>query len=355
MTERSTEFQQFFERVKQAVDLFKDIRVAGYGDVMLDKWWHSAVERPNPEDKKGFDLLNPKMTQSAGGAANVAVNVGTLGGSCEFVGVVGKDSEAETLAKILVADTRISFKGILDASRPTTNKTRFYSVKGIARISIESLDDIASETARSCAKAVNETLIQSSAFWVEDYGKGAIERQMVGELVTVRRNYPGIPIIFDPKTGHGACYVSGMCTLLKPNWAEACDLLGVDSVVADRSDVARRLGDKFDCDVLITLGGAGVIVYEKKAGKIVLIPTRAVEDRDVTGAGDTIVAALSLALAVKMTLIEAAVLANCAAGVVVRKQGTASSTAEELLVELDRPETRQIVEKLIRDGHLEIK
>lgn len=352
MTEQNKGYQWFLERAKLKIVSFVDVHTLGFGDAMLDIYWRSSVERPNPECDKGYDLLNPKKTQSAGGAANVAVNIGSLRGNCSFVGVVGRDVEASTLVGLLDNQEGVSFDGIVDSGRPTTSKTRFCSKKGIARISFESLQDINGGVAQQCIQALARVQEQSGALWIGDYGKGVIQPDLITYLVELRLLHPNLPIVFDPKTGHGGCYRSGMCSVLKPNWAEACDMLGLDSKTADRNDVVKKLSKKFDCDVVVTLGGDGSIVHEKQTGKTTLVPTRAEEDRDVTGAGDTIVATLALALATRMTLVEATVLANCAAGVVVRKQGTASVTPEELLVELSKPEMQEIISDLFQNGAL---
>lgn len=352
MTAYSAEFQRFYELAEQKIASFPGIRTVGFGDVMLDRWWKSKIVRPNPESATGFDLLNPTLTQSAGGAGNVAVNIATLGGISCFVGVIGADDEAAALVGLLSRQSRVRFEGIVDKSRQTTSKTRFYSNNGIPRISFESLDDIDAKIAKRCKEAIFGAVDRTQGFWVEDYGKGVIQKETVASLIELHEKYPEMHIVFDPKTGHGDCYRSGMCTLLKPNWKETCDLLGEKESVINREDAVRRLGEKFECDVLTTLSGAGSIVYEKSSGIVTHIPTRAVKDRDVTGAGDTIVATLTLALSAGMTLVEAAVLANCAAGVVVRKQGTASVSPKELLLELKQPEMQTIVTDLFRKGAL---
>jgi len=353
MNAHSTEFQNFYELAKQAIDAFGGIRTVGFGDVMLDRWWTSSVVRPNPESATGFDLLNPTMTQTAGGAANVAVNVSALGGVCYLVGVVGKDADADALTVLLSKQPRTRFVTIEDPTRRTTSKTRYYSESnGIARISFESLEDVGWDVAKQCIEALENGLDHTTALWVEDYGKGVIQGDVVQCLKQLRSNNPKTHIVFDPKTGHGGCYQPGMCTLLKPNWKEALDLVGETDAFADREDVARRLGKKFECDVLITLGGDGSVVYEKATDTITFVRTRAVEDRDVTGAGDTIVAMLALALSAGLSLLQSAILANCAAGVVVRKTGTASVLPAELLAELAQPEMQEIVSSLFRSGAL---
>jgi D-beta-D-heptose 7-phosphate kinase/D-beta-D-heptose 1-phosphate adenosyltransferase len=140
-----------------------------------------------------------------------------------------------------------------------------------------------------------------------------------------------------------------MCTLLKPNWNEACQLVGADPDRADRSDVARALSEQYDCDVLITLGSEGVLLYERAADAEMVIPTRPREAFDIAGAGDTTLAVIALTLAAAGSLLEAAVLANLAGGIVVEKSGTAYVTPEELLAELRHPQTREIIEQVRED------
>lgn len=352
MTMQSETYKSFFRRAEEIIASFPNIRTVGFGDVMLDIWWRSSVERPNPECAKGYDLLNPRKSQSAGGAANVAVNIGALGGKCDLVGVMGEDENGVVLEDLMLNEKNIIFAAIRDIARPTTSKTRFYSEKGIARISIESLADVDIVVAKKCIEAIKSFEERAAGLWVEDYGKGTIQKETVDYLVDLVSSHSKMPVVFDPKIGHGDCYRAGMCSVLKPNWSEACDLLKLDPKTADRIEVVKKLSEKFDCDVLVTLGGDGSIVHEKATGKTTVVPTRPVEDRDVTGAGDTIVATLTLALAAGMSLVEATVLANCAAGVVVRKEGTASSTAEEILAELSTEEIQSVIEKLFAEGYL---
>ena len=352
MINQNEEYQRFIKRAKEIIASFPNIRTVGFGDVMLDIWWRSNVERPNPECSKGYDLLNPRKSQSAGGAANVAVNIGALGGKCDLVGVVGEDDNGAVLEDLMLKEKNIFFAAVRDVARPTTSKTRFYSEKGIARISIESLADVDVAIAEKCIEAIKSSEERSAGLWVEDYGKGTIQKETVDYLVELVHSHPKMPVVFDPKIGHGTFYRAGMCSVFKPNWSEACDLLKLDPKTADRTEVVKKLSEKFDCDVLVTLGGDGSIVYERDTGKTTVIPTRSAKDRDVTGAGDTIVGTLTPALATGMSLVEATILANCAAGVVVRKEGTASASPQELISELERNETQIVIEQLIRDGCL---
>jgi len=350
MSNQNEGYQSFIKRAKEIISSFPNIRTVGFGDVMLDIWWRSDVERSNPECAKGYDLLNPSRSQSAGGAANVAVNIHALGGKCELVGVIGDDENGAVLEDLLSKEKNIIFTAVRDVKRPTTSKTRFYSEKGIARISIESLADVDGVVAEKCIEAIKSADERAVGLWIEDYGKGTIQKETVDFLVDLLHSHSKMSVVFDPKIGHGSCYRVGMCSVLKPNWSEACDLLKLDLKTADRTEVVKKLSEKFDCDVVVTLGGDGSIVCEKETGKTTVVATRSVEDRDVTGAGDTIVGTLTLALASGLSLVEATILANCAAGVVVRKQGTASATAEELLAELERPETQNIVRDLQING-----
>ncbi len=343
--------ETFVKRFQDILAAFPQQTVLGLGDLMLDQYRRATTTALSPEAPT-LDLINPGLTETPGGAANVAWNISNLGGKVFLAGVVGEDREAESLKKILAKENGVDFTAVADPTRPTTLKLRFYHEQAqILRISQESRDSLSPEIAQKCIGELDQRLKSASVLFVEDYGKGVVREEVVNYLSRLRKENSGLTIIFDPKVGNEKYYQPGMCTLLKPNWKEACHLAKADQASAKPEDVAKKLGEFYQCDVLVTLGPKGSVVFEKSSGKTVMVPTRSHEAFDVAGAGDTVVATLSLALAAGASLVEAAFIANIAAGIVVEKSGTAFATREEILEELKEPETVKniqiVAEKLI--------
>jgi len=333
------------ERLQSLVAAFPNKSVVGLGDLILDQYRRGDIISINPEAPT-LDLLNPDLKETPGGAANVAWNIGHMGGNVKITGVVGKDKEAESLRKLLSDQNGVEFLAVEDSSRPTTLKLRFYHVQyQVLRISQESRESIAPEISEQCKKEIAEAIKESRVLFVEDYGKGVVGENIVDFLVELLANNPDLEILFDPKIGNEAVYKKGMCTVLKPNWKEACHLVGVDYTKADPENVVRKLGESFATSVAMTMGPKGMFVFDRKTGKTTLVPTRAHEAFDIAGAGDTAIAVMSLSLAAGGSLIEAAHLANIASGIVIQKFGTAYATSEEISHEMTHDETQEILRK----------
>lgn len=335
------------ERCLALLDAFPSARVAGFGDLILDDYRRGRATGLSPE-APAVELLNPGRSEAAGGAANVATNIGALGGQVTMVGVIGRDAEGAHLASLLRARPGIALHMVEDAGRPTTLKLRYYADQfQVLRVSQESREPLAPATADRCRAAIEAALAAgASVLFVEDYGKGAVCPPLVDFLVALRRSRPELPLLLDPKVGNHHHYRAGLCTLLKPNWQEACMLVGEEPDRADRAAVARRLAEAYDCDVLITLGQDGIFLHEQGTGRPFHVPTRAREAFDIAGAGDTTLAALALTFAAGGSLLEAAVIANAAGGVVVEKSGTASVSAAEVRAELRHPATEEFLARL---------
>ncbi len=331
------------ERCLALVASFPQQTVLGVGDLILDQYRRGKAIGLSPE-APAIELLNPGLVETPGGAANVAWNIGHLGGTVHMVGVVGRDGEGKALRALLERTPGVSFRAVEDPSRSTTLKLRFYHDQyQILRVNQETRDGISAEVAAACRAAITENLSGCGAVFVEDYGKGLLREELVATLMDLRRQTPLLPVMLDPKVGNHDVYQKGMCTHIKPNWSEACALLGEDPDRADRNVIARRLSEAYDADVFITLGGEGMLVYERKGSRVTRVPARRREEFDVTGAGDTTLAVLALALAAGASGVEAAALANLAGGIVVEKSSTAYVTPEELTADLRHPETRTIL------------
>lgn len=336
----------FLERTVARVAQFPQATVLGIGDLILDQYRRGKAIGLSPE-APAVELLNPGLVETPGGAANVAWNVGHLGGTVRMVGVVGNDAEARALRSLLEQTPGVAPLFVEDSSRPTTLKLRFYHEQfQLLRVNQEHRGVVDSDIAGKCSTIIRQSVPGCGAVFVEDYGKGLIEPTLVETLLELRRLNPALPIVFDPKVGNHHVYRPQMCTLLKPNWKEACALANQEPETANRELVARTLADSYACDVLITLGDDGVLLYERATAAETHVPTRPREAFDVAGAGDTTLAVTALTLAAGGSLLEAAVLANLAGGVVVEKSGTAYVTPEELLADLKHPETCEMIEQV---------
>jgi rfaE bifunctional protein kinase chain/domain len=312
-------------RARDLVGRFSGLPVLVVGDVMLDRFIVGRVTRISPEAPVPIVRFESEHLR-LGGAANVAHNIAALGGRASLVGIVGVDGSADSLRAHLAA-AGIGTDGLVaDATRPTTEKVRVVTERNqqVARIDYERDADAGGELERALVAQVDRLGGGAKALLVSDYLKGAITRGVVEALL---RHAP-TPLIVDPKIPHLACYAGA--TLVTPNHHEA----EVATHLRLRTDddarqAARDFRTRARCDaVLITRGEHGMWLSESAREGSIPAVTREVSD--VTGAGDTVVATLSLALAAGATLAEAAALANHAAGIVVGKFGPATLTAAEL-------------------------
>jgi D-beta-D-heptose 7-phosphate kinase/D-beta-D-heptose 1-phosphate adenosyltransferase len=298
------------------------------------------VERISPEAPVPVVQIR-RQQHRPGGAANVALNVQSIGGSAVVTGMVGDDSDGRDLLSVLsgkgiVTDNVVAFDGMR-----TTVKTRVLADRQqVVRIDREDPPEaIAGKIPELCAK-IQAAAESVDAIVIEDYGKGVITAEVASACAAAARRC-SLPVGFDPKDNHDLP-VRGI-TIATPNYREACSAAGVretplgDELEKDARllEIARRLRQKWETKLLaITLGAHGMFLLENGDSPVV-IPARAREVFDVSGAGDTVIAVAVLSLAAGATYYEAAALANFAAGVVVGKIGTASCSAAELLGSID--------------------
>lgn len=306
-------------------------RVVIAGDVMLDRFLFGRVDRISPEAPVPV-LRFEREERRLGGAANVAANVRALGGHPILSGIVGADEWGRMLRADLET-AGIDAALIVDESRPTTCKVRLATSRNqqVARVDYESDTEIDAERARALIEACTHALSGAGALVISDYLKGAITAGTFTALVSHARE-SGIPIVADPKTPDPARYRGA--TVITPNHHEA-EIMARQRIRTDDDAraAARAIQAAAGVDsVLITRGEHGMWLLDGAGGAVRehALPASAREVSDVTGAGDTVVAALALGLAAGLALIEAADLANRAAGVVVGKFGAATATLEEL-------------------------
>jgi D-glycero-beta-D-manno-heptose-7-phosphate kinase len=298
------------------------------GDVMLDEFIWGRVVRISPEAPVPVVEVQDQSFH-LGGAGNVAANVRCLGGRAMLAGVVGGDAAGERVRQQLAAaGVEASLAG--GGARPTTVKTRIVAhQQQIVRADREQTDDISDELQEELWERVRELLPRCRALVVSDYQKGVVGPRLMRRLLPAARRRR-VPVLVDPKVRHFALYRG--VSVITPNQLEAEQASGVR--VTGSGDLLRagaRILASLRCEAaLITRGEHGMSLFRRGARPL-HIPTAAREVFDVTGAGDTVIATLGLALAAGAGLPQAAALANLAAGVVVGKLGTATATPEELL------------------------
>jgi D-beta-D-heptose 7-phosphate kinase/D-beta-D-heptose 1-phosphate adenosyltransferase len=316
-------------RCRALVSQMTGLPIVILGDLMLDHFIFGRVTRISPEAPVPVVEFEREEFR-AGGAANVAHNVRELGGMVEIIGLLGRDEHGAQV-KDALRGAGIGINGIvLDESRPTTRKMRVVTSRNqqVARIDYESDREAHGEVEAALRTALEAAAGTARAFVISDYLKGSITRPLVARAVSIARERR-IPVLVDPKIPH-LDYYTGV-TLVTPNNAEAETAAHARiRSHADAKRAARAIRDRLGCKgVLITRGEAGMWLLDDHHEGHLAAAAR--EVADVTGAGDTVIATLALALAAGADIVEAATLANAAAGVTVSKFGPSSVTPEELL------------------------
>jgi D-beta-D-heptose 7-phosphate kinase/D-beta-D-heptose 1-phosphate adenosyltransferase len=315
--------------MKLDFSLFDKCRVMVVGDLMLDEYVWGRVERISPEAPVPvLSVTHEEFT--LGGAGNVAKNLAVLGASVVIAGVVGKGPHGKKLRDELLK-LGVDVGGVIaEPKRPTTRKTRIIAEhQQVLRIDRETVKEITAESTAAVAQRAAELLKTADVLLISDYGKGVVNRRLVSALAEKARNARKIAIA-DPK-GLDYSKYAGL-TLITPNKKEASLAAGIE-IQDERSLFAagRRLLDSVAIEkLLITCGKDGMVFFERGAEPL-KVGTRARQVYDVSGAGDTVAAVLSLGLAAGFSYPDAIRLANTAAGIVVGKVGTAAVTRAELL------------------------
>lgn len=309
------------------IPYFRRARILVIGDLMLDEFVWGRVSRISPEAPVPVVWVQSESVMP-GGAANVAGNFRSLGAHVTPIGVIGHDRWGEILLSTL-ASRSIDVGGILKIGRPTTVKTRVIAHhQQVVRVDREQHEPLSADTIGRLIRAVEERITRSDAIVIEDYGKGVITRQLLEVIVPLARHHRKI-ITVDPKEEHFDLY--RRVTALTPNRMEAGAAVGRDlETNADVLSAGDEIIKRLECEgLLITLGEDGMSLFEQ-GGRHTRIPTVAQEVFDVAGAGDTVIATFTVALASGATMEQAARIANYAAGIVVGKLGVAVVTPQEL-------------------------
>jgi D-beta-D-heptose 7-phosphate kinase/D-beta-D-heptose 1-phosphate adenosyltransferase len=316
------------ERARQIAAGLTGTGVLVVGDAMLDKFIVGRVTRISPEAPVPVVTFDHE-TFRIGGAANVAHNIVALGGRARLIAVTGTDEAAATLASACrEADIAASLVG--DPGRPTTTKVRIVTERKhqVARIDYEAEADIAGEVEQRLVSLIQQFANEAEAIVVSDYLKGCVTERLMKAAVAAGFEHD-IPVLVDPKIPHIDRYAGA--TLITPNHheAEAATLMRVRTAEEAR-DAARAFQGRSRCEaVLMTRGDQGMYLFGPDAEGSLNASAR--EVADVTGAGDTVIATIALALAAGATLAEASCLANEAAGIVVGRFGPATVSASELV------------------------
>lgn len=316
------------KRASEILNTLQDRYVLVLGDVMLDEFVWGDVTRISPEAPVPVVDVRRESVH-LGGAANVLANLVALGARGSVVGVVGKDVPGERLQTELRELGAHDGCLIVDDTRCSTTKTRIIAHSQlVVRADRESRVPVTSKIEDQIIACLKETLKQADAFVVSDYDKGIVTPRILREILPIA--YEQAPVLIDPKLRNFNSYRPA--TLVTPNHFEALRMTDSEDHSDDGSHTAAKvIREKLGCDaVLITRGDRGMMLLEGD-GHPVYVETAAREVYDVTGAGDTVIAALACALACGATMVEAAAFANRAAGIVVGKVGTATASAEELI------------------------
>jgi len=316
-----------FKALSNGIDRFTSCRITVVGDVIMDEFLWGRVDRISPEAPVPVVEVE-RQSHMLGGAGNVVNNIIALGGQALLCGVVGNDSMGKKLARIVGKLNNITDGLVVENGRPTTMKTRVVAhSQQVVRVDREERPVDEKSIGRILA-TLKEEINESDAIVVADYGKGVVTRSLMDGIRSLSQDNQFI-LAVDPTVRNLALYKD--VTLITPNNYEAQQMSGIQ--IEDDQSLRRagaRLLEELGCQmVLITQGDKGMTLFEG-SGQTTQIPTVARKVFDVSGAGDTVIATFTLALAAGLTPSQAAVLANLAAGIVVGEVGTATVAASRL-------------------------
>ena len=311
---------------------FHRARVLVVGDVILDRYKIGEARRLSPEAP--IPVLRPTSARDTpGGAANVAMNIAALGGHAILAGAIGDDRAGAALTALLNRTNGIEPVLIVEAGRPTTAKTRFIAgAQQLLRLDEETTAPLTPPTAAALLARIAAVLDRVDVVVLSDYAKGVLCDAVLGPLLALAGSHRK-PVVADPKRPDFAAYRG--VAVLTPNEVEVRAATHIDAGHDAEADRAGRAAlDAAACGaVLVTRSAKGLTLVRRDAPTL-HVPAHAREVADVSGAGDTLVATLAVAMAAGASLPDAAMLANVAAGISVGKQGTATVTQAELLAAL---------------------
>jgi D-beta-D-heptose 7-phosphate kinase/D-beta-D-heptose 1-phosphate adenosyltransferase len=307
------------KRLRELLGSFNGKRIAVVGDLMLDRYYWGSVHRVSPEAPVPVVEVDTESVRF-GGAANVANNIQALGGRAYLVGLVGDDHPGSMFRKMLT-DQGLETGGIVvDPGRPTTIKTRVIAAgQHVVRIDNESKQDCPGTLSAKLIDAVRENIGSLDGVIIEDYNKGVVTGDVIHAVIDAAVK-AGKPVTVDPKFNNFFEYRN--VTVFKPNRREVEEAVGGKlKTIADVERAGKGLLASLNArNVLLTRGEEGMSLFQSD-GTVTHLPTTAEVVQDVSGAGDTVISTLTMALVAGGGITESCVLANCAGGVVVGAVG----------------------------------
>src|SRR5690554_2239024 len=322
------------KRIKKLKSKFKGLKIAVVGDMMLDGYFWGDVKRISPEAPVPVIEIENEFFRF-GGAANVTLNILKLGGLPYSIGLIGNDNDGK-IFQLLMKEAGLISDGIfIDKSRPTTAKTRVIAGnQHVVRIDKESKKHISPEIEKKIINYLTSQIKNLDGIILQDYNKGVLTPGLIRKIISLA-NENDILVTVDPKFNNFFEYKN--VTVFKPNRKEAEDILAIK--IKDDADITRAgntLLEKLNAkNILLTLGAEGIAVFEQgKSEK--RMPTKARKVADVSGAGDTVIATLTMALAAGADIVEASYLANYAAGIVCEEVGIVPIEADKLFDTIER-------------------
>jgi rfaE bifunctional protein kinase chain/domain len=317
------------DRVAGYLERFASARVAVLGDVMLDRYFWGRVDRISPEAPVPVVRVTGRSSRP-GGAANVAANLHSLGARVTLVSVAGDDAAGVELERLVKEHGIDGGALVVEPGRHTTEKVRIIAQhQQVVRADFETAAAPGAGTRERITGELLDNAGRFDALVVSDYGKGVVEEESLQRIIRHWRSKQ-TPVLVDPHIGHFRWYRGA--TIITPNTKEAASLYGVDLDSREQfASVGFRMREDLELDsLLITRGEEGMSLFLEDRRQID-IPTVATEVYDVTGAGDTVISVLAAGFASDVPLIDAVVIANQAAGEVIKDLGTSAITMERLL------------------------
>ena len=307
------------KRLIELQNNFKNKKIAVIGDMMLDSYFWGDIKRISPEAPVPVLEVENEFYRF-GGAANVALNIQKLNGIPLPIGVIGNDNHG-TIFSSLLKNAGISKDGIIvDDKRPTTTKTRVIADSHhFVRIDQESKEYLNTKVEKDILNLFKSKINELDAIILQDYNKGVLTTSLIEKIISIA-NKKNILITVDPKFNNFFSYKN--VSVFKPNRKEAEDVLGLK--IKNEKDmliVGKKLLNKLKAkNILLTLGEEGIAIFQKDK-LLNRIPTKARKVSDVSGAGDTVISTLTMALTAGANILEASYLANYAAGIVCGEVG----------------------------------
>lgn len=317
------------QSMRDLIEKFGNQKILVFGDLMLDQFVWGQVDRVSPEAPVPVVDVEQE-TRTLGGAGNVARNARSLGATVFPVGIVGRDGGGDSILQLL-EEQKIETGSVIRTARKTTVKTRIIAhQQQVVRVDREQRDPVEESVAKALKESFLEQLPEVDGIIVSDYSKGTVTSGLLSEILPAAKK-AGKVVCLDPKPRHFSSY--SPVTAITPNQKEAGRVVGFSIETSeDLEKAGRRILEMVDCQaLLITMGEKGMALFAD--GSLTVEPAHTREVYDVTGAGDTVITVLCLALAAGADFVSAMKLTNIAAGIVVGKLGTAVVNPEELVAE----------------------